>query len=118
MGRLSEAVRWSVFPLSAVFALSLVILFSPGSTVPSGPPNSDKVVHALLFAALAAASRLAGVGWRVTIAWVLAYAALSEVLQATLPIHRSGSWWDLAADAFGMALGLVVCAVITRSRRL
>lgn len=109
-----QAGRWLMLPLAVVFAVSLVVLFSPGSTVPSGPPNSDKIVHTLLFAALALASRLASIGWRTTAAWVLAYAALSEVLQALLPIQRSGSLWDVAADAFGAALGLAAWAIGAR----
>ena len=107
--------HWSALPLVGVFAISLIVLFSPGSTVPSGPPNSDKLVHALLFAALALAARFAGVGWRATAAWVLAYAALSEVLQALLPIQRSGSLWDVVADAAGMALGLTAYALLSRA---
>lgn len=108
--------HWSALPLVGVFAISLIVLFSPGSTVPSGPPNSDKLVHALLFAALAMASSLAGIGWRATTAWVLAYAALSEVLQALLPIQRSGSLWDVVADAAGITLGLAAYAVLSRAR--
>lgn len=99
-----------LLPLAGVFAVSLLVLFTPGSAVPSGPPNSDKVVHALLFAALAAASRFAGMGWRATAAWVLAYAALSEVLQAVLPINRGGSAGDFTADAAGALLGLALFA--------
>lgn len=100
-----------------MLAISLLVLFSPGSAVPSGPPNSDKLVHFLLFAALALTSRLAGIGMLASIAWVLAYAALSEVLQTLLPIQRSGSLWDVVADAAGMAVGLAVYAVFTRARK-
>lgn len=107
---------WRWLPLAGVFALSLIVLFSPGSTVPSGPPNSDKVVHALLFAALAITARAAGIGWRAAAAWILAYAALSEVLQATLPINRGGSLWDWVADAVGLAVGLLAYESITRAR--
>lgn len=103
-------------PLAAVFALSLVMLFSPGSAVPSGPPNSDKLVHALLFAALALAARYAGLGWRACAAALLAYAAVSEVLQAILPIHRGGSVWDFAADAAGVGAGMLVFEAIVRAR--
>ena len=106
--------RW--LPLAAVFALSLVMLFSPGSAVPSGPPNSDKLVHALLFAALALAARYAGLGWRSAAAALLAYAAASEVLQAILPIHRGGSLSDFAADAAGVGAGLIAFAAIARAR--
>lgn len=106
--RLHGVSRW--VPLAAAFTVSLVMLFSPGSTVPSGPPNSDKVAHLLLFAALASAARLGGVGWRVATAWILTYAVLSEILQAALPIHRSGSLTDFAADGIGVGLGLALFA--------
>lgn len=117
MTRWQASGTWVLLPLTGVFAISLLVLFTPGSAVPSGPPNSDKVVHALLFAALAASSRFAGVGWRATAAWVLAYAALSEVLQAVLPINRGGSAADFAADAAGALLGLALYAAGTAALR-
>lgn len=106
------AARLRYLPLAVMVPISLVMLFSPGSTVPSGPPNSDKLVHALLFAALAAAATLAGFLRLHTAVGLLAYAAVSEVLQQALPIHRSGSPWDFAADAVGVAIGLGVAAGI------
>lgn len=115
--RWNLTASWALLPLAGVFAISLLVLFTPGSTVPSGPPNSDKLVHALLFAALALASRFAGLGWRATVAWVLAYAALSEVLQAVLPINRGGSLGDFAADAVGMAVGLGIYKLAARAVR-
>ena len=93
-------------PFAVVAALSLWVLFSPGSTVPTGPPYSDKVVHALLFAALALTGRRAGVRPVVLLLGLVAYAGASEVLQAVLPIHRDGTIADAAADVLGAALGL------------
>jgi VanZ family protein len=59
-------------------------------------------VHAGLFAALAVTTRLRfGRGlWA-----VVAYAAVSEVLQAVLPISRDGDVLDAAADVAGALLG-------------
>ncbi|MFF0814134.1 VanZ family protein [Rhodococcus sp. NPDC003318] len=93
-------------PFLVVLAVTLVMLFSPGSTVPSGPPNSDKVTHLLMFLALAVAARYAGfrTGWILLGGAV--YAAVSEVLQAVLPIQRTGSVWDWTADMIGVVLGL------------
>lgn len=100
-----------------VFALSLVILFSPASAVPSAPPGTDKVVHVALFAALALTSVLAGLTTRMALGLWLAYAALSEVLQVSIPgLYRSGSVLDWAADALGVLAGLVITALLTRSR--
>lgn len=98
-------------PFFVVVTVTLVMLFSPGSTVPSGPPNSDKITHLLMFLALAVAARYAGLrtGW-ILLGGVV-YAAASEVLQAVLPIQRSGSLWDWLADVIGLVVGLVLVTV-------
>jgi VanZ family protein len=85
--------------------LSLYVLFWPS---PAGTgvtvPGADKLVHAGLFALLAATAALRfGVARRV-LAGVLLYAACSEVVQALLLAERSGDAADLLADAVG-ALG-------------
>ncbi|WP_085989451.1 hypothetical protein [Prescottella equi] len=105
-------------PLAIATMVVLVMLFSPGSTVPSGPENSDKITHALMFAALALTSRYAriGVGWTAT--WLLTFAAVSEVLQGALPIQRSCSVWDAAADTVGIVVGLVAARVLARPLRI
>lgn len=105
-------------PLAVTTVIVLVMLFSPGSTVPSGPENSDKVTHALMFAALAVTSRYARIGVAWTAAWLLVFAGLSEVLQGALPIQRGCSVWDAAADAVGIALGLVVARALARPLKI
>ena len=95
-------------PFVLVVLLSLWMLFSPGSTVPAGPPYSDKVVHALLFAALAVTGLRAGVRPVVLMVGLVAYACGSEVLQAVLPIHRDGDPADAVVDLLGVAAGLLV----------
>ncbi|MFC7450041.1 VanZ family protein [Rhodococcus daqingensis] len=104
-------------PLAVVILITLVMLFSPGSTVPSGPPNSDKITHLLMFAALAYAARFAGFGVTAVIVWAGLYAAVSEVLQGLLPIHRSASVWDWVADVVGVAIGLVIFRAWQAGRR-
>jgi VanZ family protein len=94
-------------PFALVVLLSLWMLFSPGSTVPSGPPYSDKVVHTLLFAALALTGRRAGVRLPVLVLGLAAYAGVSEVLQSVLPIHRDGDVADAAVDVLGVAIGVL-----------
>ena len=115
-GRVVFDRRW--VPLAVATVIVLVMLFSPGGSVPSGPEHSDKVTHALMFAALALTSRYAriGVGW--TAAWLLAFAAASEVLQGVLPINRGCSVWDAAADAVGIALGLALARVFAQPLRI
>ena len=95
-------------PFLVVLVLSLVVFFSPGGAVPSGPPFSDKVVHVLIFLALGWAALYAGfrAGW-ILLGGVL-YAAVSELLQAVLPIHRTGSVGDWLADVAGVLVGLVL----------
>jgi VanZ family protein len=79
-----------------------VVLFSPSTPGEAGVPGLDKLVHASLFAALAWATRSRfGRG----LLLVLAYGALSEVLQSVLPIHRDGTVLDALADAAGALAG-------------
>jgi VanZ family protein len=86
--------------------VSLYVLFWPdpgGSGV--SMPGADKAVHALLFAFLTGTARLRFGPGRPVLAGVLAYAALSEVVQALLLARRSGDLLDLVADVAGVALG-------------
>lgn len=103
-------------PLAVTFVVSLVVLFTPASGVPSGFEHSDKIIHFVLFAALAYTSRLAGFGWVRTAVWVLGFAVLSEILQANLPLGRSGSAADALADAAGVAIGLGVASRVLPQR--
>ena len=100
-------------PFAVVLLLSLWMLFSPGSTVPAGPPYSDKVVHALLFAALASTGLHAGIRTPVLLVGLAVYAGASEVLQSVLPIHRDGELADALVDLVGVAIG----ALVGRRRR-
>ena len=98
-------------PSRGAFALvvlvSLGVLFAPGDEVPAALPGVDKVVHLLLFAALAVTGRWAGIRPLPLAVGLAGYAAASEVLQALAPLARSGSVADLAADLAGVAVGLL-----------
>lgn len=85
-----------------MLVVSLYVLFTPRSGGDGLFPGSDKVVHAVLFGALAATTR-----WRfgAGLAWVAAYAVLSEVVQGVLLRTRSGDPYDVVADLLGAALG-------------
>jgi hypothetical protein len=91
--------------------VSLAVLFAPASDVPAAPPGVDKVVHLLLFAALALAGRWAGTRPGPLAVLLLVYAAVSEVVQAVSALQRSGSVLDWLADAAGIGLGLLAWAV-------
>lgn len=108
--------RWLPRALRAVAVLVAVAvplgLFIGGAqpvAVGLIPPPYDKMVHALVFAVLAAAMGYAS-GWRgwrmVLLAFggALAVGVLDEWHQMVLP-GRSAGWDDLAADAVGAALG-------------
>ena len=79
------------WPLAIAVVIALIMLFSPGSTVPSSPENTDKITHTLMFAVLAITSLHARIPAWLTAVWLVIFAATSEVLQAALPISRSGS---------------------------
>jgi VanZ family protein len=70
---------------------------------------SDKVVHAeaffglgLWFGALAGPSH-----WRRVGLLLLSYGALIEILQGLMAMGRTADFYDLAADAGGLVLGLL-----------
>jgi len=89
-----------------VLVVSLYVLFWPdpaGGSV--GIRGADKVVHLLLFAALAATARLRFGSRVAALGGVAGYAAVSEVVQALLLSRRSGDLLDLVADLLGVALG-------------
>lgn len=103
-------------PFGLAVLLSLVVLFTPASGVPSAPPGTDAVVHLLLFAALAVTGRVAGPRAAPLLAGLAGYAVLSEVLQAVLPLGRSGSLADGLVDVAGALLGVGVHAAVLRAR--
>ncbi|MEQ3552322.1 VanZ family protein [Pseudonocardia nematodicida] len=104
-------------PFVLALVLSVLVLFTPASGVPTAPPGTDKVVHLLLFAALAVTGRVAGLPARPLLAGLVLYAVFSEVLQALLPLGRSGDLADVAADVLGAGLGLAVAAGAGALRR-
>ena len=96
--------------------VSLVVLFAPSGGGASPFPGSDKVVHLLLFAALAATTR-----WRfgpvvVGLLVVAAYAVLSEVVQGLALPRRSGDVLDVLADLAGAAAGWVAAGRVAAGR--
>ncbi|GAA4746698.1 hypothetical protein GCM10023328_31080 [Modestobacter marinus] len=101
---------------AVVVLVSLVVLFTPASGVPSAPAGVDKVVHVLLFAVLAVSGRWAGVGRGALAVVLVLYASVSELLQSLPVLNRSTSVADLLADVAGVAVGLLVWDVLARRR--
>ncbi|MEV6242148.1 VanZ family protein [Lentzea sp. NPDC051838] len=105
-----------VLPFVIAALLSVVVLFTPESGVPSSPPGTDKVVHTLLFALLAFTGLYAKIS-RVLLLLV-AYAGVSEVLQQLItPLHRSGDVIDALVDVLGIGLGWLVFTKVVNARR-
>jgi VanZ family protein len=102
--------------LSVTVLVSLAVLFAPGSDVPSAPPGVDKLVHLLLFLALALAGRWAGIRARPLTVLLVVYAAVSEVVQALSFLQRSGSVLDWVADVAGVLVGLLLWESLARRR--
>ncbi len=98
---MARVVFWAL--VLAVSALSL-------TPVEHLPPQVfdlwDKAQHALAFAALTVAGRLAypALGWPMLAAALLAHGAAIEVAQAATG-WRYGEWADWMADAVGVGLG-------------
>lgn len=104
-------------PFGFAVLLSLVVLFTPGSSVPGAPPGVDKVVHFGLFALLALTGRLAGVRPVPLGVALVGYAVASEFIQAYAPISRDGGLADALADTVGMLAGIGLTTVVTRRIR-
>jgi hypothetical protein len=102
---------------SVVVLVSLAVLFAPADDVPSAPPGVDKLVHLLLFAALAGSGRWAGARPGVLGVLLVVYAALSEVVQGLSALERSASGADWVADVLGVLAGLLAWAWAGRRAR-
>ena len=105
---LAQRLARSLF--AALLGLTLVVMLTPADEL-ADPGLDDKVSHLLTFAALAVAGRLALVPVRPLAVALAAYALLTEVLQALLPIGRHGDPLDWLADVAGVGLGLALAAV-------
>ncbi len=73
--------------------------------------GSDKTVHFFMYFILFALwhKPAAGYGgWRLAVVLILLGIAI-EVLQAVLPLHRTGDGWDATANALGVLTALYVC---------
>lgn len=97
--------------------VSLAVLFAPADDVPASPPGVDKVVHLLLFAALALTGRWAGARAGALGVLLVVYAAVSEVVQGFSALERSASVADWVADTVGVLAGLLTWAWAARRTR-
>lgn len=114
--RVTTGRWWSV-----AFAVALLAqcwaLYTPNA--PSGPDFGlpmDKVVHLLMFAAVAWLGVRAGIPPAWMGALMVVQAGISEVIQRSVMTTRSGDWWDFAADLVGIVIGITAGFVQTRDR--
>ncbi|MFE9749145.1 VanZ family protein [Saccharothrix saharensis] len=98
-----------ILPFVVAASLSVIVLFTPASGVPTAPPGTDKVVHFVLFALLMATGRYARLPSGPLVVGLLGYAAVSEVLQWLITaLHRGGDVLDALVDVAGVAFGYLV----------
>lgn len=97
--------------------LQVVVLYSPDSGGQPPFPQADKVVHVVVFALVGFTGVLAGIRWLPLAVALVLHGVVSEVVQATVLAGRSGSGWDLAADAVGAAIGVVLAASWSRGTK-
>jgi VanZ family protein len=114
----------------AVITYCAVIWILSTVRSPLGIPtfdHSDKVLHlgafvvlAILFwrafSALSLKIKPAGLVF-LTFLCSMAFGVLIEVKQHFLP-HRMADGWDLAADILGCALGIVLCLLFIRAKKM
>ena len=117
---LTRLALWAPVALAAAALFSL----SSQSSLPLPENSPDKVAHTIAFAifgvlCLRALHRgLTPLRWAPTVGAVtltILYGALDELHQAFVP-GRSSSVWDLAADAVGALLAIVLVAAWVRLR--
>ncbi|HSP38734.1 MAG TPA: VanZ family protein [Frankiaceae bacterium] len=95
---------------------SAVLLFAPSTPNESTFSGSDKVVHFLIFATLAALGRRARLPVLPLVIGLVGYAVGSELVQSLEP-HRDGTPTDALADVLGVAVGGLVVPFANRVRR-
>jgi hypothetical protein len=97
-------------------------LYAPEAPGGLGFPHSDKVVHAMLFAAPVFLALLIGLPPRPVALVAALHAPVSELIQHFVLPGRTGDSLDVTADLIGVVLGLlaaraVVGLLVTRRGR-
>lgn len=103
------ATRWAGPCFAVLLLVSVYVLFDPdpaGSG--AGPPGTDKVVHATLFALLTLTAALRWGARPAVLVAALLYGATSELVQGVALPDRTGDLLDLLADAVGATAGWLV----------
>ncbi|GGC66009.1 VanZ family protein [Hoyosella rhizosphaerae] len=104
-------------PLALTFVVVCIMLFSPASESSVAIPHIDKVVHAVMFAALGFTSRLARIGIVASTVWLGVFAVISEIAQGLMPFGRTADPWDVVADVVGALAGILLHHFAFRPKR-
>ncbi len=125
-----ELTRWTKsHPITVILVLVIwyLSLFTPPKTELADIRLADKWAHLLMYGSLA--FTLWTEDWRmrrnppsvprilVLYAGPVAMSGLIELAQAYCTTDRSGDWLDLAANAAGALLGIVLGGAVTRTQR-
>ena len=106
--------RWLLLrrlAFGAALAVTTVLMLVPS---PGTASSNDKVDHVLVFATLTLLGAWAMVPTRWLVPGLIAYAALTELLQAAATEVRHGDLLDVAADLVGIAVGVLIAGLIVR----
>ena len=104
--------RLVLLGLGITVAAQFYGLYAPEAPGGLGFPHSDKVMHALLFAAPVFLALLLGLPPRPVVLVAALHAPLSELVQHYFLPGRTGDSLDITADLVGVVLGLVAARAV------
>lgn len=127
--RVLYSAPW-VLTVTLITVISVLCLI-PGSSQPHMPAGTDKVVHAVMYVALAFSMSMDfGGGMRsrrnasarmfaAQCGWIAAslFGGLIEVLQWWMDMGRAAEWADWAADVIGGAVGAIMAYLMLAQAR-
>ncbi len=108
---------WNWLGLAAALTLQSITLYAPQAPSVGGGWGLDKIVHATVFALVAAAAIRCEIPLGVIGTVLVGYAGLSELIQAVALADRRGDPQDVLADVIGCAAVLLWRAVLGSAAR-
>jgi len=108
----------------------LVLCFMDTEPMPKVPmKNIDKLVHFLMFFALAGTVFFDNTGYfkrKISFKRIIfgsfffptLFSGLIEIMQEYLPVNRTGDWFDFLFDGIGAFIGICICFLINKSLSL